>query len=82
MLNIGRRPFYNKAIREYSLKSSNEYMRRLIEKNEIEKNTNLNKFSQQLMKCSSYENNNFNLIPFVIFISISTFIFFSNRTKI
>jgi len=81
MFNIGRRQFNNKIIREYSLKCTNDYMRKLIKKNEIEKNTDLNNFGYQLMKYSSYPNdNNYNMFPFLIFLSISSFIyFFSNR---
>ena len=83
MLNIGRRPFYNKNIRDYSLRCTNEYMRKLIEKNEIEKKQNLNNFSKKLMNKSSYDNvNNFNLISFVIILSISSLMYFSNRNKI
>ena len=33
MFNIGRRPFNNKIIRDYSLKCTNDYMRKIKEKN-------------------------------------------------
>lgn len=84
MLNLGRKPFNNKAIREYSLKCTNEYMKKLIDKNNNKidnKNDNikinLNNFSQQSTMSSSYPNDNiFNLIPFFVFLSVSSFIYF------
>ena len=80
MFYIGRRPFNNKIISEYSLKCTNDYMRKLLEKNEIEKKTYSNNFSQQLIRCSYPNDNNPNIFPFFIFLSISSLMyFFSNR---
>jgi hypothetical protein len=82
MFNIGRRPFNNKIIRDYSLKCTNDYMRKIKEKNEIEKKPDLNNFRQEIIiGCPSNPNGDkYNMIPFIIFLSISSFIyFFSNR---
>ena len=81
MLNLGRKPFNNKAIREYSLKCTNDYMKKLIDKNDNKK-INLNNFSQQTTMSSSNPNDNiFNLIPFVVFLSVSSLIYFFQTKK-
>ena len=86
MFNIGRRPFNNKIMKEYSLKSTNDYIRKITEKNSLEKNSlekklDFNKFRQEFVSIASdTDDNNYNLFPFFIFLSISSFIyFFSNR---
>jgi hypothetical protein len=81
MFNIGRRPFNNKIMKDYCLKSTNDYIRKITEKKNLEINSDLNKFRQELVLCSSNpDDNNYNLFPFFIFLSISSFIyFFSNR---
>jgi len=85
MLNLGRKPFNNKAIREYSLKCTNDYMKKLIDKNDNKndnKKINLNNFSQQTTMSSSNPNDNiFNLIPFVVFLSVSSLIYFFQTKK-
>jgi hypothetical protein len=81
MFNIGRRPFNNKIMKEYSLKSTNDYIRKITEKNSLEKKLDFNKFRKEFVSIASdTDDNNYNLFPFFIFLSISSFIyFFSNR---
>ena len=82
MFNIGRRPFNNKIMKEYSLKSTNDYIRKITEKNSLEKNSlekklDFNKFRQEFVSIASdTDDNNYNLFPFFIFLSISSFIYF------
>ena len=81
MFNIGRRPFNNKIMKDYCLKSTNDYIRKITEKKNLEKKLDFNKFRQEFVSIASdTDDNNYNLFPFFIFLSISSFIyFFSNR---
>jgi len=82
MLFNFKRPIYNQNIREYCLKSTNESIKKLIEKsNEERKNKEL-----QLNLVTNYvPSNNPNLnnpyLPVLIFLSVTSFIYYFYNSK-
>jgi len=90
-------PFYNKSIMDYSLKCTNDYVKRMIEKNEKKKNqfkidlkvneiiqeneTSVKKDLNILDENSSEETKIINYIPICIFLSISSFLCFYSLKK-
>ena len=81
--SIGRKSsFYNKSLMDYSLKSTNDYIKRIIEKSNDKKNQFkideiLKENEKELNKLDGNSSLNFKPIyyfPFLIFLSISSYI--------
>jgi len=84
----GKSSFYNKSLMDYSLKSTNDYIKRIIEKSNDKKNQfKIDKFlkeddllkenQKELNKLDEISSLNFKPIhyfPFFIFLSISSYI--------
>lgn len=65
-------PYYSKSIRDYCLNSTNEYIKKIIEKTNLERNNDEIKINNPLIdnKNDKFEHN-FN--KFLVILSISTF---------
>ena len=81
--SMGRKSsFYNKSLMDYSLKSTNDYIKRIIEKSNDKKNQFkideiLKENEKELNKLDGNSSLNFKPIyyfPFLIFLSISSYI--------
>ena len=81
--SMGRKSsFYNKSLMDYSLKSTNDYIKRIIEKSNDKKNQFkideiLKETEKELNKLDGNSSLNFKPIyyfPFLIFLSISSYI--------
>jgi hypothetical protein len=68
--------FYNKSIMDYSLKSTNDYIKRIIEKNDDKKfDDKKNEIIINILDESSSDNfKTINYIPICMFLSISSFL--------
>jgi hypothetical protein len=92
MFNIGRSNFFikNMNARDYCMQSTNNYVKKLIEKNKIDEPISYQKLSQQKIINDNLRSineidtiSNVKIINICIFLSISTFLYFySNRNKI
>ena len=80
--SILKRPnFFNKSLQDYCLKSTNESIKRIVEKCDEERKYKSVKFN--LTTNDSYpEPNNNNIIPFICFLSISSFLLYFYNRKI
>ena len=81
LCSILKRPnFFNKQLRDYCLISTNESIKKMIEKCDEERKYKSIKFNLTTNDSCPEPNNNNNIIPFICFLSISSFlIYFYNR---
>jgi hypothetical protein len=78
--NLKRPFFFNKSLQDYCLKSTNESIKKMIEKCDEERKYKSIKFNLTTNDSCPEPNNNNNIIPFICFLSISSFLlYFYNR---
>jgi len=81
LCSILKRPiFFNKSLQDYCLKSTNESIKKIIENCDEERKNKLTKFNLTTNDPCPEPNNNNNIVHFICFLSISSFlIYFYNR---
>jgi hypothetical protein len=79
LCSILKRPnYFNKSLQDYCLKSTNESIKKIIQKCDEERKHKSIKFNLTTNESCPEPNNN--IIPFICFLSISSFlIYFYNR---
>lgn len=77
LTSILRKPiYYNKELHDYCLKSTNDSIKRIIEKNDEERKKKLICFDLQVkdINCDFKPKNE--VFPFILFLSVSSFLFY------
>jgi hypothetical protein len=83
LCSILKRPnFFNKSLHDYCLKSTNNSIKKIIENCDEERKYKSVKFNLTTNESCPEPNNNNNIIPFIYFLSISSFLLYFYNRKI
>jgi hypothetical protein len=78
-----RNPFYNKSLMDYCRKSTEESIKKLVEREKVKENIDFNITNLQVIPNNNNNNNNNNnaISTFFIILSTSSFIYYFLNTK-
>jgi hypothetical protein len=83
LCSILKRPnFFNKSLKDFCLKSTNESIKKIVENCDEERKYKLVKFNLTTNDSYPEPNNKNNIIPFICFLSISSFLLYFYNRKI